>query len=85
MDVLQNILIGIANNIFSQVPILIGIIALLGLLLQRKPFEEVVGGTIRAIVGVVILLIGVDIFVAGLVSFQAVVASADDDGVVDRV
>lgn len=76
MDVLQNILIGIANNIFSQVPILIGIIALLGLLLQRKPFEEVVGGTIRAIVGVVILLIGVDIFVVGLLSFQAVVASA---------
>jgi PTS system ascorbate-specific IIC component len=76
VDVLQNILIGIANNIFSQVPILIGLIALCGLLLQRKPFETVVGGTIRAIVGVVILLIGVDIFVGGLVSFQAVVASA---------
>jgi len=76
VDVLQNILIGIANNIFSQVPILIGIIALLGLLLQRKPVETVVGGTIRAIVGVVIMLIGIDIFVGGLVSFQAVVASA---------
>lgn len=76
MDVLQNILIGIANNIFSQVPILIGLIALFGLLLQRKPLETVVGGTVRAIVGVVILMIGVDIFVAGLVSFQAVVASA---------
>lgn len=76
MDVLQNILIGIANNIFSQVPILIGLIALLGLLLQRKPVETVVGGTIRAIVGVVILLIGVDVFIGGLVSFQAVVASA---------
>ena len=76
MDVLQNILIGIANNIFSQVPILIGLIALFGLLLQRKPFETVVGGTVRAIVGVVILMIGVDLFVGGLVSFQAVVASA---------
>ena len=76
MDVLQSILIGIANNIFSQVPILIGLIALFGLLLQRKPFETVVGGTVRAIVGVVILMIGVDIFVGGLVSFQAVVASA---------
>jgi len=76
VDVLQNILIGIANNIFSQVPILIGLIALFGLLLQRKPFETVVGGTVRAIVGVVILMIGVDIFVGGLVSFQAVVASA---------
>ena len=76
MDVLQNILIGIANNIFSQVPILIGLIALFGLLLQRKPFETVVGGTVRAIVGVVILMFGVDLFVGGLVSFQAVVASA---------
>ena len=76
MDVLQSILIGIANNIFSQVPILIGLIALSGLLLQRKPFETVIGGTVRAIVGVVILMIGVDIFVGGLVSFQAVVASA---------
>jgi len=76
VDVLQSILIGIANNIFSQVPILIGLIALSGLLLQRKPFETVIGGTVRAIVGVVILMIGVDIFVGGLVSFQAVVASA---------
>lgn len=76
MELLQDILTGIANNIFNQVPILIGLIALAGLLLQRKPVEAVVGGTLRAVVGVVILMIGVEIFVGGLVAFQAIVASA---------
>ncbi len=76
VQLLQDILTGIANNVFSQVPILIGLIALAGLLLQRKPFETVVAGTVRAIVGVVILTLGVDIFTGGLVSFQAIVSSA---------
>ncbi|WP_127572195.1 PTS ascorbate transporter subunit IIC [Georgenia faecalis] len=76
MELLQDILTGIANNIFNQVPILIGLIALAGLLLQRKPFETVVAGTVRAVVGVVILTLGVEIFVGGLVAFQAIVASA---------
>lgn len=76
MDLLLGILTGIANNIFNQVPILIGMIALVGLIAQRKPVETVVGGTIRAVVGVVILTIGVDIFVGGLVAFQAIVSSA---------
>lgn len=76
MDLLQDILAGIANNIFNQVPLLIGLIALVGLLLQRKPVETVVGGTLRAVVGVVILTLGVDVFVGGLVAFQAIVSSA---------
>ena len=76
MDALVTILTGIANNIFNQMPILIGIIALVGLLLQRSPVENVIGGTIRAVVGVVILMIGIDIFVGGLASFQAIVSSA---------
>lgn len=76
MDILEDILTGLANNVFNQVPLLIGIIALVGLLLQRKPVETVVGGAMRAVIGVVILTIGVDIFTGGLVSFQAIVASA---------
>jgi len=76
VDLVQDVLTGIANNIFNQVPILIGIIALVGLLLQRKPVETVVGGTLRAVVGVVILTLGVDVFVGGLVAFQAIVSSA---------
>jgi PTS system ascorbate-specific IIC component len=72
----QDILQGIADNLLSQVPILIGLIALLGLLLQRKPVEDVIGGTLRAAIGVVIMTIGIDVFVGGLASFQAIVSSA---------
>jgi len=73
---LQDILQGLADNLLSQVPILIGLIALVGLLLQRKPAEDVIGGTLRAAIGVVIMTIGIDVFVGGLSSFQAVVSSA---------
>lgn len=76
MDVVVDIVETITANLFSQVAILIGIIALIGLVLQRKPVEEVVAGSLRATIGVVILNIGVDIFVGGLVSFQAIVSAA---------
>lgn len=66
----------ITNNLFSQVAVLIGLIAIVGLALQRKPFEQVVAGGLRATIGVVVLNIGVEIFVGGLVSFQTIVASA---------
>ncbi len=76
MDATQDVVVWIADNVFSQVPILIGIITLVGLVAQRKQIEDVVGGTLRATVGVVILLIGIDIFSGGLSSFQAIVSSA---------
>lgn len=76
MEIVKDTFTFIANNIFGQVPILIGLITLVGLALQRKRFEDVVGGALRATIGVVILFIGVDVFVAGLVSFQTVLASA---------
>ncbi|WP_166356156.1 PTS ascorbate transporter subunit IIC [Phytoactinopolyspora limicola] len=72
MDVLEFI----ATNIFNEVAILIGLITLIGLLLQRKPVDDVVGGAVRATIGIIILFIGVDVFVGGLASFQAIVASA---------
>jgi len=76
VDLIANIASALANNLFSQVAVLIGLIALIGLLLQRKPLEQVVGGAVRATLGVVILNIGVDIFVAGLVAFQGIVSRA---------
>lgn len=66
----------ITNNLFSQVAVLIGIIAIVGLALQRKPVEQVVAGGLRATIGVVVLNIGVEIFTGGLASFQVIVASA---------
>lgn len=76
MSTFEDIITAITDNLFSQVAILIGIIALVGLLLQRKPVEQVVAGSLRATIGVVILNIGVDVFVGGLVAFQAIVSSA---------
>jgi ascorbate-specific PTS system EIIC-type component UlaA len=40
MQTLVDVLQGIANNVFGEVAILIGLITLLGLVLQRKPVEE---------------------------------------------
>lgn len=76
MQVLQNILIFLANNVFNEVAILIGFITLVGLILQRKRVEEVLAGSLRAAVGIIILFVGVDIFVGGLASFQGIVSSA---------
>jgi PTS system ascorbate-specific IIC component len=76
VDVITNILEFLANNIFGEVAILIGLITLVGLLLQRAPIEDTVAGVLRSAIGVIILFIGVDVFVAGLVAFQTIVGSA---------
>jgi PTS system ascorbate-specific IIC component len=76
MDVVSSVLTWIAENVFQEVAILIGLITLLGLVLQRKPFEDVVAGALRATIGVIILFIGIDVFVGGLIAFQTIVASA---------
>ncbi|MFA9428878.1 PTS ascorbate transporter subunit IIC [Egicoccus sp. AB-alg2] len=76
MDAFTNVLEFLATNIFSEVAILIGLITMVGLLLQRAPIEDTVAGSLRAAIGVIVLFIGVDVFVEGLVAFQTIVASA---------
>jgi ascorbate PTS system EIIC component len=76
MDFATGILEFLANNIFGEVAILIGLITLVGLLLQRTPVEDTVAGVLRSMIGVIVLFIGVDVFVGGLVAFQTIVASA---------
>lgn len=76
MQVLQDILLFLANNIFQEVGILIGLITLIGLWVQKKPLTDVVAGTLRATIGIYILFAGVNLFVGQLSSFQAVVSSA---------
>lgn len=58
--------------IFSIVPrllptFMLGLVSLLGLLLQRKTFSEVVSGTIKTMAGVIILFSAVDLLV-GVIS-----------------
>jgi ascorbate PTS system EIIC component len=76
VQIVTDVLEFLAANIFSEVAILIGLITLVGLILQKAPFEDTVAGALRATIGVIVLFIGIDVFVAGLVAFQTIVGSA---------
>lgn len=51
----------LATNIFKQPSLFIGIIAMIGLILQRKSVGDVIKGTFKTIIGVIILFIGVNL------------------------
>lgn len=53
----------ISNFILKNPPVLLGIIAMVGLLLQKKSFSEIVKGTLTAAFGMVILTAGVNMLV----------------------
>lgn len=60
----------LANNLFGQPAILIGLIVLLGLVVQKKSFSQTVSGTLKAIVGFLIIGIGAGAIVGALLVFQ---------------
>lgn len=51
----------LASNIFKQPSLFMGVIALVGLLLQKKRPGDVIKGTFKTIIGVIILFIGVNL------------------------
>ncbi len=51
----------------SNASILIGLMALIGLLALKRPFEEVVTGTIKAILGFLVLGAGAGVVVGSIV------------------
>lgn len=54
------------ENIIQNPPILLGIIAMIGLLIQRKPIADVIKGALLAAFGMVILDVGVGILVGSI-------------------
>lgn len=56
----------IVNSIFRQPPLFLGIIALFGLMVQRKSVGAVISGTIKTIIGVIVLMKGVDIIAGAM-------------------
>ena len=66
LDVLLNIMNFIIHQVLREPAIFLGLIALVGLLIQRKELTEIISGTIKTIVGVVILDIGVGILVGSI-------------------
>lgn len=54
------------QEVFIQAPIFLGLVALIGLLLQRRDADEVLEGTIKTVVGIVILNAGIGVFLNSL-------------------
>jgi ascorbate PTS system EIIC component len=70
MSTLSTVATWIASNIFGQPAILVGIIALIGLLVQRKSTSQVVSGTLKTIIGFLLILAGAQIITQALALFQ---------------
>lgn len=69
MSTLINISKWLADNIFGEPAVLIGIIALIGLLVQKKSKSEVIAGTIKTILGFLIIQAGSGVVVDAMGSF----------------
>ncbi len=67
---MSNIFMWIANNIFGVPAFLIGIIVLLGLLLQKAEISKIISGTLKSIIGFLIINIGAGVIVGALSIFQ---------------
>ncbi|HEX2767254.1 MAG TPA: PTS ascorbate transporter subunit IIC [Candidatus Limnocylindria bacterium] len=66
MDVIGGLVRFIVEEILSVPAFLVGLIVLLGLLALRKPAGEIIGGTLKAILGFVILGVGATAVVGAL-------------------
>jgi len=76
----QVILNFIINEVFGVAAIFIALIALVGLLLQKKSFNEVLTGTIKTAVGYVILQQGVTILVSSIIPLANVIGGMNPSG-----
>ena len=67
----------IVNDIFRQPPLFLGLIALAGLLLQRASFSDIMKGTVKTILGVIVLMKAVDIISASMAPLAAALSNMD--------
>ncbi|WP_354625661.1 PTS ascorbate transporter subunit IIC [Psychromonas sp. MME2] len=64
------------NDVLSEPAILVGLIALIGLIAQKKPVTECIKGTVKTIMGFVILGAGAGLVVSSLGDFSAIFQEA---------
>ena len=64
------------QEVFIQAPIFLGLVALIGLLLQKRDADEVLEGTVKTIVGMVILNAGIGVFLASLLPITSLLNNA---------
>src|SRR3989441_11519971 len=58
MDVLLAIVKFLVDEIFSKPFYLVGLMTAVGLIAPRRPWSQVIGGTVKATIGVLILVAG---------------------------
>ena len=66
MSILQAIAQIMSDFFFSQPAFLIGLVALIGLLVQKKPIQTVISGTLKTVVGFLIMFQGVNLIVGAV-------------------
>ncbi len=76
----------IINNILTQAAIIIALIACLGLILQKKPVGTVVSGTLKTMLGFMVLSAGSAVIVSSLIYFGDIFKAAFGlDGIVASI
>ena len=71
----MEVLTYLGTNIFKQPPFFMGIIALAGLILLKKEFGDIIKGTAKTIMGVIILFVGVNFITAAASPLASAFAS----------
>ena len=64
------------QEVFIQAPIFLGLIALFGLLMQKRDADEVLEGTVKTVVGIVILNAGIGVFLGSLLPITSLLNNA---------
>jgi len=70
MSTILDVVMWLADNIFGEPAILIGLIVLIGLLLQKKTASQTISGTFKAVIGFLIITLGADIISGALSVFE---------------
>lgn len=76
----MNVIQLIISEFFRQPPVLLGTIALVGLLLQRKPISDAIKGSLLTAIGVFILTLGTDIIVGSIAPIQTAMGTLAPEG-----
>ncbi len=75
-NVFFDVISWISTNLVDNPAIMLGIVALIGLLVQKKGFSDVVMGTIKTIVGYMILSNGSGLLVNAILGLQPIMEAA---------
>ena len=62
----MNIVLSYIVSVFCQPALFLGFFSMLGLILQKKSFSDIVKGTLKTIIGIIILFKGVDILIQAI-------------------